>query len=258
MDLVEIRKRAKEVKKKSQLKESSSDELNGTSFSDEKKNEVADETVSGQPIPVGDELGYQEFSETKLCEEKLIPGGNSDDSYSTSKEEPLDFLSIAINTLYHQGMQYSDEDGHEDDDDGEKLDYLCFMLSNEEYALDLRHLREIVKMVNVTEVPRTPNYVLGIISLRGNVIPLFDLRMRLGLEISEESMQVRIIIVSHDGANMGLVVDSVTEVVSMNSSALEPPPTVLTNIKADLLEGVGRCDDRLLIIPDLSAVLTLN
>ena len=257
MDLVEIRKKAKEFKK-NKLKDDARDKKKCGDSGDEEKVSVEEGAVVDAPLSHEKEPEAFETEEALFIPEKPAPEDADDKAMLPEEEEPLDFLTLAMNTLYRQGLPDADEAGLEKEIEDERLEYLCFMLSDEEYALDIRNLREVIKMMNVTEMPKTPSYVLGIISLRGNIIPLFDLRMRLGLEASEYDSQTRTIVVSNKGADMGLVVDAVTEVVSLGRSELEPPPASLNTVKADLLESVGRCHDRLLIIPNLSTVLTLN
>lgn len=252
MDLVEIRKKAKELKDnkaKGVVKRKVEEEV------EEKPLAVDLTCADGEEIEKLEPVEKTAFFEESVPDEEI---GEDKGVISSEEEEPSDFLTRAMNALYQQSLEKEENGGLEEEGDDEELEYLCFMLSDEEYALDIRHIREINHMVRVTEVPKTPPFVLGIISLRGAIIPLFDLRMRLGLEACQYGSKTRIVIVSNDGVSMGLVVDRVTEVVKLYKSALEPPPILINTVNADLLEGVGRHNDRLLIIPNLSKVFTIN
>ncbi len=260
MDLVEIRKKAKALK---------DNKAKDGSKAKEKKSARKTVEGKGEEKPLAFDLTETDANEIEKLE-GIEETAFADDSVPTDEivedqlvnpaeeEEPSDFLTRAMNALYEQSLETEQNGALEEEEDDEKLEYLCFMLSDEEYALDIKELREVINVIKVTEVPKTPSYVIGIISLRGNVIPLFDLRMRLGLEGRQYDSKTRILVVSNNGASMGLVVDRVTEVVKLSKSALEAPPTLINTVNADLLEGVGRYNDRLLIIPNLTKVLTLN
>ena len=260
MDLVEIRKKAKELKDRK-----AKDGSKAKAKKSAKK--TVKEKVEERPLAFdltetdANEIEKLEGVEETAFLDDTVPADEVVEDQLVNpadEEEPSDFLTRAMNALYQQSLENEENGGLEEEMSDDKLEFLCFMLSDEEYALDIRHLREINNMVSVTEIPKTPPFVLGIISLRGKIVPLFDLRMRLGLETCQYGSKTRILVVSNNGISMGLVVDRVTEVVKIPKSALEPPPTLINIVNADLLEGVGRYNDRLLIIPNLSKVLTLN
>jgi len=124
------------------------------------------------------------------------------------------------------------------------LEFLSFMLGNEEYALPLARISEIIKPRNITDVPRSVEFVLGVISLRGVVIPVFDLAAKLLLGNIRWERPARIIIVRRSNDELvGLAVDSVRDVVRVLPSDIEPPPPALAGVGAQYLDGVGRAED---------------
>ncbi len=144
------------------------------------------------------------------------------------------------------------------DADEEKIELLAFKLSNEEYALDINRIKEIIRPVEITRVPRVPSYIKGIISLRGVIVPVYNLKNRLGLleanEFSNES-QKRILILNFDEEFIGIIVDAVTGVVKINEDIIEPTPQIIKGVDAEYLKGVARTNNRLLILLNLDRVL---
>ncbi|MGK2905680.1 MAG: chemotaxis protein CheW [Desulfuromonadales bacterium] len=129
--------------------------------------------------------------------------------------------------------------------------YLAFQLGNEEYALDIKRISEIIKFRELTGIPRTSEFILGIVSLRGVVVPVFDLRRRLHLGASAMMPTSRVIICRLDDATVGLLVDSINQVVSFADDEIEPPPAVLAGSEREMVSGIGRCQGRMIIILNL-------
>lgn len=243
MDLVEIRKKAKLKKSKARAKKAAQE----TVLADDFAKDIG-ETLLSSPETASVADKSEANDKAVLPESGVV--GTGGDSFAGSQEDA--FLSNIMDALSLENFEeVSDEVGQD------SLELLCFNLSDEEYAVDINDVREIVKMVDITEVPKTPDFMLGIISLRGVIIPLFDLRMRLGLEACSYNSKTRIIIASANDRKMGMVVDAVTEVVALKKGILEPPPSLLTDIDTDLLKGVGRYDERLLIVPNLAHVFDI-
>ena len=117
---------------------------------------------------------------------------------------------------------------------------LTFVVGGETYGVDILHIREIIKMRTLTEVPRTPAFVIGVISVRGLVIPVLDLRARLRIQNPPLPRAARILVVDRDGEPFGLLVDAVSGVVRFTESEIEPPPATLNVADGSFLSGIGR------------------
>ena len=138
----------------------------------------------------------------------------------------------------------------------EILQLVSFNIGTEEFGVDILKVQEINRMVDITKVPRSPDFVEGIINLRGKVIPIIDIRKRFNMELAEHDKNTRIVVVDIDGQVMGMVVDSVSEVLRIPASTIEPPPEVVSSIDSDYIRGVAKLEDRLLIYLDLSRILS--
>lgn len=132
---------------------------------------------------------------------------------------------------------------------------MAFWVADEEYAIAIDEVQEIIKVPRITSVPRVDPTVLGIISIRGTIVPLLDLRRVLRMPESEYSPQTRVLVLKGDGEPVGLLVDSVTSVIRLEAARIEATPVTLQKEVSDLIEGVGRFDDRMLIVLDSAAVM---
>jgi purine-binding chemotaxis protein CheW len=139
---------------------------------------------------------------------------------------------------------------------GGELQLVSFHLGNEEFAVDILNIQGINRMIEITKVPNAPEYVEGIINLRGKVIPIIDLRKRLGMEQKEYDKETRFIVVEIKARVVGFIVDSVNEVLRINRNITEPPPPMVSGIDADYITAVGKLQDRLLILLDLDRILS--
>lgn len=135
---------------------------------------------------------------------------------------------------------------------GDQLQLVTFGLGDEEFGVDILAVREINRMMELTRVPQSPPEVEGVINLRGKIIPVLDLRKRFGLVGREQNEQSRIIVVEVHGRVLGFIVDRVHEVLRIDRSIVEPAPTMVCSIDSDFIAGVGKLDDRLLILLDLN------
>lgn len=132
------------------------------------------------------------------------------------------------------------------------------LIGREEFALDVLSVQEINRMVEITRVPKAPAYVEGVINLRGRIIPVLDLRRRFGLPPVDKSDNSRIMVVLVRQRMVGLIVDEVVEVLRIPKSTIEPPPSFGNSSGAEFTQGIGRIDDRLLIVLDLNRLLIPN
>jgi purine-binding chemotaxis protein CheW len=136
-----------------------------------------------------------------------------------------------------------------------RQEYLSFRLGSEEYALDISCVREILKAPAITEVPRAPDHVLGVILVRGEVIPVYDPRRRLGLPPASPGTGARLVVCDAGEGPAGLLVDAVSQVVRLPPSAIEARPQGIGGIDSEYLAGIGRERDRLFILLDAAALL---
>jgi len=143
-----------------------------------------------------------------------------------------------------------------DMDAKEVLQLVTFRLGKEEFSMDILKVQEIIRHMDLTRVPRTPDFVDGVINLRGRVIPVLDLRKRFGLPADERTNDTRIIVVDVDNRTVGLKVDAVSEVLRLPADTVEPPPSLVTGIESDYIKGVGKLDGRLIILLDVAKILT--
>ncbi len=139
--------------------------------------------------------------------------------------------------------------------DGE-AQLVVFRMEREEFACNINDVREVLKMIKVTPLPRSLDFVEGVINLRGDVIPVIDLRKRFGLAEAERTDESRIIIVEVEERMVGLIVDSVTEVIRLMQNQIQDAPTQVAGSKTDLIMGVGKIEQRMLIILNLDRILT--
>ena len=133
--------------------------------------------------------------------------------------------------------------------------YLTFALAGEEYGVEILKVREIIGMMDITAVPRTPEYVKGVINLRGKVIPVVDLRLKFSIEEAERTDQTCIIVVDVHGIEMGVVVDQVSEVLDIAGDAIEDSPTFGTQVDTSFILGMGKAGDKVTILLDICRVL---
>ncbi len=137
----------------------------------------------------------------------------------------------------------------------ELLQLVSFEIGDEEFGVEILKVQEINRMLEVTRVPNAPEYVDGVINLRGKVIPIIDLRRRFGMARKEHDKNTRIVVVELSGKVVGFVVDAVSEVLRIPRSVTEAPPSLVAGIDAEYITAVGKLEDRLLILLDLEKVL---
>jgi purine-binding chemotaxis protein CheW len=138
--------------------------------------------------------------------------------------------------------------------------YLTFVLDEEMYALDINKVREVLDLGTITKVPRMPDFMRGVINLRGGVVPVVDLRMKFGLGATEKTVNTCIIIIEIgiDGENTlcGVLADSVNEVLDIEDDRIEPPPKIGTRLRTEFISGMGKKNDQFIIILDIDRVFS--
>ncbi|NCC24472.1 MAG: chemotaxis protein CheW [Deltaproteobacteria bacterium] len=140
--------------------------------------------------------------------------------------------------------------------DAELLQLVTFSIGEEEFGVEILKVQEIIRMLEITKVPRAPEFVEGVINLRGKVIPILDLRKRFGLLSKDHDKNTRIIVIEINSMIVGFVVDSVSEVLRIPANTVEPPPPVVSGLDSEYISGVGKLEDRLLILLDLNRLLS--
>jgi len=144
----------------------------------------------------------------------------------------------------------------------ETTQYLTFKLGDEIFALDISKVREVLDFTAVTKVPRTPEFMRGVINLRGNVVPVVDMRLKFGMTKTEKTVNTCIIIVeiSLDGDTtvLGALADSVQEVIALEPDKIEPAPKIGTRLKTDFIKGMGNRNEQFIIILDIDKVFSVD
>jgi len=140
--------------------------------------------------------------------------------------------------------------------DGDLLQLVTFMVNSEEFAIPILSVQEINRMMQITRVPQSPAFIEGVINLRGKIIPVMDLRKRFGIDALEDSSEARIIVVEVATRVIGFTVDCVNEVLRIDSGIVESPPAMVSGIDSDYVEGVGKLEDRLLILLNLERLFS--
>ncbi|MBM6618423.1 chemotaxis protein CheW [Bacillus suaedaesalsae] len=138
------------------------------------------------------------------------------------------------------------------------LKVIVFQLADEEYGIPVQQVQSIEKVLHITRVPGTAKYVKGVINLRGVVTPIIDLRVRFGLDELPFNDSTRVIIVSLETMDVGLIVDAANDVIDLQSESIEPAPEVIGTVEADYLNGVAKLDRRLLVLLKLEKVLSVK
>ena len=138
----------------------------------------------------------------------------------------------------------------------EVLQWVTLQLEEETYGINVMQVREVLRYTEIAPVPGAPDYVLGIINLRGNVVTVIDTRSRFGLMEGEITDNTRIIVIESEHQVIGILVDSVAEVVYLRSSEIDTTPSVGTDESAKFIQGVSNRDGKLLILVDLNKLLT--
>ena len=136
----------------------------------------------------------------------------------------------------------------------ELLQLVSFKIDDAEFGVDILMVQEINKMMELTVVPNTPEFIEGVVNLRGRIIPVINLRARLGLNVKEYDSETRIIVVDLVDKTIGFIVDAVKEVLRIPKSITEQPPEIISGVDAEYITAIGKLEDRLLILLDLTKI----
>ena len=142
---------------------------------------------------------------------------------------------------------------------GEELNQLIsFSIGEENYGVDIQKVKEVIRNREITRLPKTPSFIMGVINLRGDVIPILDLRDRFCLEHREYNEMTRVIVVEVDDRSIGMVVDSVSHVLRIEQAEIEPPPPIAGGISQEYLHGVGKIGEKLIVLLNIDKILTVE
>lgn len=136
--------------------------------------------------------------------------------------------------------------------------YVVFKLSNEYYAINISKVKTIEKTTEFTRVPNTEKYIKGVINLRGEVIPVINLRKRFMLDDNKDIKERRVIITNSDESDIGLLVDSSSEVITLHNDEIDNPPKLENQLSDDFIKGIGKKNNRLIMLIDLDKILGIN
>ncbi len=137
----------------------------------------------------------------------------------------------------------------------EILQLVSFKIGREEFGIDILAVQEIIKMIEITKVPNAPDFIEGVINLRGRIIPIIYLRKRLGMPVVENTKNTRIVVVEISEKTVGFIVDEVQEVLRISTDITEKPPELVSGIESDYITAVAKLEDRLLILLELDRIL---
>lgn len=133
---------------------------------------------------------------------------------------------------------------------------VVFSVADETYGIDIHRVREIIRVPEITRVPRTPDFVEGVVNLRGSVIPVLDLRKRFGFPASEGDSNQRIVVIEMGDQTVGIIVDSVSEVLQIDVAEIEPPSPYVISVDSQYIAGIAKFNDKLIILLDVNRVLS--
>ena len=134
--------------------------------------------------------------------------------------------------------------------------YLIFNLADEYYGVDILKVQEIKGYTTVTRIPNTPDFLKGVINLRGTIVPIVDLRMKFGMGVTEPTAFTVVVVVNVRNRVMGFLVDAVSDVLDMNTKNIQPPPDMGSSVDITFIAGIGNAQDRLVTLLDIDRVLT--
>ena len=156
----------------------------------------------------------------------------------------------------NQGKTIIEDDlNDEEDEDTQKDKFLTFHVGNEDYGIDIRFVTEIIGIQKITEIPDMPAFIKGVINLRGQVIPVMDVRTRFNLESRDYDDRTCIMVVNVNQTSIGLVVDTVSEVIDIPESQIEPPPRTGKGTESRYIKGMGKVEEEVKILLDVNKLL---
>ncbi len=253
IDLADIRKKAQKDKgeQDSGGKENTSAGRTSTPSEQESRQEKKGAGNAVQGIPAG--RSESSDSQLQVDESSALkspaPQGGEEDPLERLFAQ-IDDPRLATEEVYFKGLGAGVDQSSET-----RREWLTFSLGKEEYALDIEGVVEIIKPRSISPIPRVPGFILGIMSLRGVILPVFDLKQRLKLGQVEEGPANRVIVCQTGDRIAGLLVDNISQVVRLTERSIEPPPSLMPDLDVELVAGVGRYQGHFLILLNLGGIL---
>ena len=136
--------------------------------------------------------------------------------------------------------------------------YVVFLLGKENYGVEIHSVTTIEKMLPYARVPKTPDYIKGVINLRGEIVPIMDIRARFGMDVSEETEETRVIIIKINDISLGIIVDEVDEVLDLNEEAIENVANFTNDLSMDYILGVGKIDGRIVTLLNIEKLADIS
>ena len=138
------------------------------------------------------------------------------------------------------------------------IQIVCFKIGKEEYGIDILKVQEILNLPKITALPKAIDFILGVIDLRGKILPIIDLGKRFGIEMRKTSKSARAIVVKIKGKEVGLAIDSVSHVVKVESDDIEPPPAIVKGISGRYIVGIAKVDEEFVVILDIDQIFSAS
>lgn len=136
--------------------------------------------------------------------------------------------------------------------------FLSFFIDNEQYGLDISRIKEIIALMNITHIPKTPDFVKGVINLRGSIIPVVDIRLKFGMEAKKETVETAIVIYEIDNVSIGFIVDKVDDVFTIDTDNISAAPNFGTSVDTTFISGIAEVDESVIMILDLKNIFDHN
>ena len=138
------------------------------------------------------------------------------------------------------------------------IQIVCFTIGNEEYGIEILKVQEILRLPQITILPKAADFILGVIDLRGKILPIIDMSKRFGIESKSDTKDTRAIVINIKGKEVGLAIDSVSHVVKVDSKDIEPPPPIVKGISGRYIVGIAKVNDDFVVILDIDRIFSPN
>lgn len=136
--------------------------------------------------------------------------------------------------------------------------FLTFFIDKEQYGLDISRIKEIIALMNITDIPKTPDFVKGVINLRGSIIPVIDIRLKFGMQEKDETVETAIVIYEIDNISIGFIVDRVDDVFSIDTDSISAAPDFGTSIDTTFISGIAEIENGIIMLLDLKNIFEDN